>query len=323
MGIFDPRINVKPYEYPKWLLYKEAINGTMWVFKQFNYESSINDYHKYDPQAKELIRRSLLCISQIEVQVKRFWADLFKYIPKPEADDTGVTFGESEVRHKDAYLHLLELTGEDESFSDIFNIPAIIDRVNYLKGIQENKDESRESFIASLILFAILIEHISLFSQFLVIMSFNKHHNTLKGISNVVEATSKEEEIHALFGYELINTIKSEYPEIFTDEFYANIESFVVNAQKAENKVVDWIFEKGDVEGVITKDVVKNYVNSRFNNSMKMIGVSTRFEVDEELLTETEWFDLEVIGTKSHDFFDKHNINYNKNSKSFDKDSLF
>jgi ribonucleoside-diphosphate reductase beta chain len=48
----------------------------------------------------------------------------------------------------------------------------------------------------SVLLFSLFIEHVSLFSQFLIMMSFNQYKNMLKGISNVVEATSKEEQIH-------------------------------------------------------------------------------------------------------------------------------
>ena len=50
-------------------------------------------------------------------------------------------------------------------------------------------------------------------------MSFNKNNNVLKGISNVVEATSKEEEIHGNFGAEIINIIKQENPDWFDKEF--------------------------------------------------------------------------------------------------------
>ena len=46
-------------------------------------------------------------------------------------------------------------------------------------------------------------------------MAFNKHKNMLKGISNVVEATSKEEQIHGDFGIDLINIIKKENPQWF------------------------------------------------------------------------------------------------------------
>ena len=59
------------------------------------------------------------------------------------------------------------------------------------------------------------VENVSLFSQFLIMMAFNKHKNVLKGISNAVEATSKEEDIHARFGFELVNIIREENPDLF------------------------------------------------------------------------------------------------------------
>ena len=62
-------------------------------------------------------------------------------------------------------------------------------------------------YTKSVLLF-LFIEHVSLFSQFLIMMSFNKEKDVLKGISNVVEATSKEEDIHGNFGAEIINIIK-------------------------------------------------------------------------------------------------------------------
>ena len=48
------------------------------------------------------------------------------------------------------------------------------------------------------------VEYVSLFSQFLIVKSFNKHMNVLKDIDNVVQATQKEEVIHALFGVFLV-----------------------------------------------------------------------------------------------------------------------
>lgn len=44
-------------------------------------------------------------------------------------------------------------------------------------------------YTKSVLLFSLFIEHVSLFSQFLIMMSFNKEKNLFKGISNVVEAT--------------------------------------------------------------------------------------------------------------------------------------
>jgi ribonucleoside-diphosphate reductase beta chain len=64
----------------------------------------------------------------------------------------------------------------------------------------ELRSKDNKMYTKSVLLFSLFIEHVSLFSQFLIMMSFNKEKNLFKGISNVVEATSKEEEIHGNFG---------------------------------------------------------------------------------------------------------------------------
>ncbi len=57
----------------------------------------------------------------------------------------------------------------------------------------------------------------------------------LKGISNVVEATSKEEQIHGDFGIELIQILRDEHPEWFTPEYHANIKQLCLDAFEAES----------------------------------------------------------------------------------------
>ena len=82
-------------------------------------------------------------------------------------------------------------------------------RVQYLENaLTSSKSENLQEYSDALLLFSLFIEHVSLFSQFLIIMAFNKHRNLLKGVSNVVEATSKEEQIHGDFGIDLIKIIQ-------------------------------------------------------------------------------------------------------------------
>ena len=154
-----------------------------------------------------------LAISQVEVSVKTFWAKLYDRLPKPELANVGMTFAESEVRHSDAYSHLLELLGLNSIFEEIEEIPALNQRVDYLNShIHYSETGSDRDYAISVLLFSAFIEHVSLFSQFLLIMSFNKHKNLFSGISNVIEATSKEEQLHGEFGIDLINTIREENP---------------------------------------------------------------------------------------------------------------
>ena len=153
-------------------------------------------------------------------------------------------------------------------------------------------------------------------------MSFNKHKNLFKGISNAVEATSKEEQIHGLFGIDIINILKEEHPEWFDQDFEEAIVKQCYEAYEAEKIVVDWIFEKGELD-FMSKTVVLEFIKQRFNNSLESIGIKKIFDVDHTFLKESDWFYDEVIATKHGDFFNKRSINYDKRSKSITSEDLF
>jgi ribonucleoside-diphosphate reductase beta chain len=323
-NIFSKRVNIKPYEYPELLNFKDAIRHSYWIHTEYNLTSDIQDYKKnLNEDEREVLKRTMLAISQIEVNVKRFWGDLYKYIPKPEIDDVGGTFAESEIRHKDAYSFLLEKLGLNDEFEKVQLIPEINNRIEYLEEFHKNKTTNKEGFILSLILFSIFVEHISLFGQFLILMTYNKERNLFKGLSNIVEATSKEEEIHGKFGIALYEIIKNEHPNIITEKLIDDIVILAKKAQTAELGIIDWIYENGDL-GFIPKTNVKNYINNRFNKSLKILGRdSLHFNVDENLLKNTVWFDIEVLSTKETDFFNKREISYSKKMKDFNVESLF
>ena len=98
--------------------------------------------------------------------------------------------------------------------------------VRYIEtALKNSKSDNNKEYAEAILLFSLFIEHVSLFSQFLIIMAFNKHKNMLKGISNVVEATSKEEQIHGDFGIDLIKILQKEHPEWFTSEYHQNIQN--------------------------------------------------------------------------------------------------
>ena len=93
-------------------------------------------------------------------------------------------------------------------------------------------------------------------------------------------------------------------------------------AYEAEKEVVDWIFEDGELD-FLPKAVVNEFLKNRFNNSLESIGIEKAFEIDQELVSQTEWFDDEIIGTKHGDFFVKRSINYSKRTQSITSDDLF
>lgn len=323
-NIFKQRINLKPYEYPQLIEFQHAIQHSYWLHTEFNYTSDIQDFKTNISEVeRSVIRNAMLAIAQVEVAVKNFWGDLHNRMPKPEIGAVGATFAANEVIHHDAYSHLLEILGLNSDFEKIKEIPALYQRVKYLTDSTKlTKSESNKDFTLSLILFSLFIEHVSLFSQFLIIMSFNKYKNIFKGISNVIEATSKEEQIHGMFGIELVKIIREENPEWFDETMKNTIVEACKEAYRSEEIVIDWIYERGDLN-FLPKKTVKEFVKNRLNNSLDALGYEKVFEVNEDLIEETEWFSDEIIATKHVDFFVKRSINYTKRSQSFDANDLF
>jgi len=323
-NIFRKRRNLKPYEYPNLNEYVDAIRHSYWVHTEFNFTSDIQDIKVNLNQAERTaVTRAMLAISQIEVSVKTFWGKIYDRMPKPEIGNVGATFAESEVRHADAYSNLLNLIGLNDEFENMMDVPAIRKRIKYLeRTISGSRGIENKEYFESIILFSMFIENVSLFSQFLVMLSFNKHKNYLKGISNAVEATSKEEDIHAKFGFDLVNTIKKENPEWWTDELQEDIIDSTIDAFDAEVGVIDWIFEDGDLD-FLTKEETIEFVKDRFNRSLNAIGIKPFFSTNEKLLESTEWFEDEILTTKHTDFFNKRSINYSKKQKSITEDDLF
>lgn len=324
MSIFEKRVAFKPFEYPEVTEYKDAINHSYWLVSEWNFISDIHDFNvNLNDVEKNIIKNALLAISQIEVSVKKFWTNLGNRFPKAEFEQVGVTFGESEVRHADAYSHLLQVLGLNDDFNQLLQNPVIQGRVDYLtkylKGASEN---SNENYTLTLTLFSIFIENVSLFSQFLIIKSFNKYRNILKDIDNVVQATQKEEAIHALFGVYVIKLIQKEFPDWLNESFYEKLNRACKKAFEAECNIIDWIFEKGELP-FLTKDVVKEFIKQRFNISLEMIGGKKAFEIDEEKLAPLKWFDDEIYAEVNTDFFHKKPVTYTKKSQAIKAEDLF
>jgi len=322
--IFAKRTQLKPYEYNEFLDYKDAIRNSYWVHTEFNFSGDVQDFKvNTTPAEKTVIKRTMLAIAQIEVQVKTFWSDIYEQMPKSEIGSVGMTFAESEVRHMDAYSHLLDVLGIADDFEQMTEVPAVKNRIEYLDECLENADsEDKDEYVMSILLFSTFVEHVSLFSQFLIMTSFDKYEKKFKGISNAVEATSKEEQIHGLFGVELVETIKEENPDMFDDEFEAEIQEACQQAYEAEMDMLDWIFEEGTLE-FLPRSYVDEFLKGRFNESLEKIDVEPLFETDDDLLDETRWFDEDIMMTKDNDFFSKRSTTYNKHTQSVTAEEMF
>ncbi|WP_038056734.1 ribonucleotide-diphosphate reductase subunit beta [Thermus amyloliquefaciens] len=318
-----PRPHYRPYEYPNLLRFRDAIRHSYWLHTEFSFASDLQDYALVGEEERSLVRRALVAIAQVELSVKLFWARAYEVFPKPEVAEVGMTFAESEVRHANAYAHLLDLLGLNPLFAQALEEPPLRERHRQLASVLEvSRGGTLRDYALALLLFSTFTEHASLFSQFYTLMALNKRLGRFKGISNAIEATSKEENVHGLFGVELLRILKEERPDLFDASFSEEVLQRVHAFFRSEEALLDWIFAQGDAEAVRGEEVLE-FLKRRYNQVLSLHDLPTPFSVREEFLGDTEWFDLELLADKEVDFFNKRSVAYARRVQGYDPESLF
>ena len=323
--IFEEQITRKPDHYPWTDEYITAMHNGFWTDKEFNFQSDIQDFKvNLSDQEREMVKRSLSAIGQIEVAVKTFWANLGNNLPHPSLTDLGFVMANVEVIHNNAYERLLKVLDLEDVFEENMSLDIIQNRIKYLrKYLKKCYKDDKKQYLYSLILFTLYVENVSLFAQFYTINYFNRFKNLLKDVSQQVAYTSREEMIHAFVGIKLVNVIREEHPELFDDELVERIRKSCIQAYDAESKIIEWSLN-GYNDEYLSDDIMKNFIKNRLNDSLKQIGFEPVFDgIDEALIEKTVWFDEDVLGNTATDFFYKRPTEYSKKDKSYDEDDLF
>ncbi len=324
MSIFDKRVNYKPFEYPEVLQFTEAINKSFWVHSEVDFTADVQDFHAHlTHHEKEVIKKSLLAIAQIEVAVKSFWGNLYQHFPKPEFNGLGSTFAECEFRHSEAYSRLLEVLGYNNEFERLIEVPVVRRRVDYLtEALAHTSSNDKRRYLTSLILFSILIENVSLFSQFAILLSFTRFKGMMKNVSNIIAWTSVDEQVHANAGIYIVNRIREEMPEFFDEEIADTVKDIVANSIEVEAEILDWIFAGGELEH-LSKDNLLDFMKFRVDDSLEKTGFGKIYFVSEFRYQPMVWFEEEIFANSLEDFFVKRPVDYTKHDKSITADDLF
>lgn len=319
MGIFAKRINYKPFEYPEVLTFVDAINKSFWVHSEVDFTADIQDFKtNLTDKEKEVVKRSLLSIAQVEVGVKSFWGDLYKHFPKPEMNGLGSTFAESEFRHSEAYSRLLEVLDYNDEFEKLIEVPIFKEKIAMIDKYLNNEND----IFWKLFFFTIVIENSSLFSQFANILSFTRFKGYMKNVSNIISWTSVDEQIHANAGVYLLKIYMEERGIDGSVEVENKVREFILEYIEYEVRLLDWIYEEGELE-FFTKEDMVNFMKFRIDESLSKLGMSKVFNVTSDQYRSMAWFDEEVFSNELDDFFAKRPTAYTKHDKSITENNLF
>ena len=319
--IFHKRPNILPYEYPQAMEFVKAIRDSYWVHTHFTWDTDINDFNNPNtPQYyKDVYTRCALAIAQIEVAVKSFWGNIDNVLPNHEFSQLASTFDESEARHFDTYRFVLELVGKNDEFSNLSKYPVLAARYDSLRSAIAVPGDSRRDFLLKTIMFSTFIENVSLFSQFLLINSFDKYEKLFVASANGTNATNLDESCHFLAGIWIAGTIRDENPDLWADSLVSEIQQRAESAIQTEFQLIDWIFDNQDLP-FITREQVKSWIMTRMKDSLARLDISIYPDLEP---TYFDWFDSRTTLLSNIDFFAKKGYGYDKGSRSYDVASVF
>lgn len=319
-SIFEKELHIDP-KYQHLDKYVQMMYKGFWIPSK--YEKLIREvdaphfFNQMGEVDQEAIKRCILAIALVEDKVKLYWSTLPLDIPQTVVGDVGGVFAQSEVTHRRSYHALAEALKVDTD--NLEQHDALRDRIKYLNKHSEvdPKVIGKKRILKKLVLFTSMVERASLFTQFYILMSYEKASRGLKTISSLQSSTASEETIHYNFGIDLINIIKEEHPQLWDEYLVELIEKNIKSAYKAELKLIDWFFEKG-VPQQLTKEEVINFLNKNFSVIAKDLKLDLKFKVDETLYKErNEWFNIKLKSTEP-DFFDNPVGGYSSEKQEID-----
>jgi ribonucleoside-diphosphate reductase beta chain len=332
MGLFDVRLEYKPFEYPEY--YQEGWlpqSLAHWVHTKISMQRDIKDWNEnLTSIEKFIVENILLAFAQTEVAVEDYWVNqVYKWFPKYEIKNMAVVFGAIESIHAEAYSYLNESLGlekfdtflHDEVLSDRFNL-LVKTNADYTPQQLKESPQARRDIAKSLAVFSAFAEGVALYSSFAVLYSFSlAPKGMLYGVSQQMKYSINDESLHSKMGCKLFRHLCAEYPELkkeVEEEIYLAAKTII----ELEHKFIDKIFSKGELDNLKAYDL-KNFIIQRTNKKLEELNYTNMFPHDKESADQLDWFYTLSAGESHTNFFTTRPTEYSQIGADEDWDSIF
>ncbi len=264
---------------------------------------------------KRVIMRNLGFFSTAESLVgNNIVLAIFKHITNPEARQYLLRQAFEEAIHTHTFHYIVESLSLDQG--EVFNmyneVNSIHDKDKFEMELTEAvmkedfstaTNEGAQKFLENLIGFYIIMEGIFFYSGFVMILSFHRQ-NKMTGIGEQFQYILRDETIHLNFGIDLINQIKEENKEIWTEEFQAHIVEQVKKAVELEIQYAQDCLPKGILG--LTAPMFREYVQYIADRRLERIGLKAQYRSKNPFPWMSETIDL----GKEKNFFETRVTEY-------------
>ncbi len=289
-NILDPGFNLtlRPMRYPQFFeMYKDAIKNT-WTVEEIDFSDDLTDLdRKLMPAEKHLISRLVAFFATGDsIVANNLVLNLYEHINSPEARMYLSRQLYEEALHVQFYLNLLDnyIPDADEraaAFAAIDNIPSIRAKAEFCFKWMDSVGkgplltaEDRRRFLMNLICFATCIEGLFFFAAFAYVY-FLRSKGLLNGLAAGTNWVFRDESMHMNFALEVINTVRSEEPDLFDAELGERITDMLEDAVEAEFMFAQDLLGEG-VPGMSTADT-RDYLEFVADQRLVQLGLPRRF----------------------------------------------
>jgi ribonucleoside-diphosphate reductase beta chain len=209
----------------------------------------------------------------------------YRQITAPECRQFLLRQAFEEAIHTHAYQYIVESLGLDESevFNAYHEIQSIRNKDEFLipfidaltnPEFKTGTLETDQQLLKSLIVFACIMEGLFFYVGFVQILALGRQ-NKMTGAAEQYQYILRDESMHCNFGIDLINTIKLENPQLWTDSFAAEITELFRHAVDLEYAYAEDTMPRG-VLG-LNAPMFKEYLRFICNRRMTQIGLPELF----------------------------------------------
>ena len=238
----------------------------------------------------------------------------YRHITSPECRIFLLRQSYEEAIHTHAYQYMVESLGLDSG--EIYNmyreVDAIYNKEEFVLSFNEGianpafktgTFENDQKFLENVCVFSLILEGIFFYSSFAVVFGFQRQ-NKMTGSAEQIQYIMRDESTHLNFGIDMINTIKQEQPELWTEAFQENIRGLVAKAVKLEYTFAAEVFPNG-IFGM-NAEGFKQYIEHIADRRLGRVGLAPLFGS----INPFPWMSEAIDLSKEKNFFETRVTEY-------------
>jgi ribonucleoside-diphosphate reductase beta chain len=308
-----------PFKY-KWAWEKYLAGcANHWMPQEVNMSRDIalwKDPNGLSDDERRIVKRNLgFFVTADSLAANNIVLGTYRHITAPECRQFLLRQAFEEAIHTHAYQYIVESLGLDES--EIFNAYHEVDSIRakdefLIPFIQTLTDpafttgtlEADQKLLKSLIVFACVMEGLFFYVGFTQILALGRQ-NKMTGAAEQYQYILRDESMHCNFGIDLINQIKLEEPQLWTQEFRAEIREIFKQAVELEYRYAEDTMPRG-VLG-LNASMFKSYLRFICNRRCQQIGLDPLYPNEENPFP---WMSEMIDLKKERNFFETRVIDY-------------